>query len=32
LDEVFGTHKRYTHVSLELTQHAADRMEEALWG
>ncbi|MDX6389827.1 MAG: hypothetical protein QOJ73_890 [Streptosporangiaceae bacterium] len=24
--------QRYTHVSLELTQHAADRMEEALWG
>jgi site-specific recombinase XerD len=24
--------QRYTHVSLQLTQQAADRMEEALWG
>ena len=24
--------QRYTHVTAELTQHAADRMGEALWG
>ena len=24
--------QRYTHVTRELTQHAADRMGEALWG